>query len=149
MSHSKRQYVSIEREEFEAFLGSACAYDEVNMENVNEAVFTVNLPHPDLEIRIFSTLEAGQSRGKGSDAIRTVVWHTGQDAPVGGRTKTLRIETWRENLLAKVTDIMMNWRDEWHGECQECDGVMCLRDGKYGEFLGCSNYPRCKNTRNL
>ena len=149
MSQSKRQYVSIERNEFESFLSAACAYEEVNDTNANEAVFSISLPHPDLEIRIFSTLEGGKSRGKGSDAIRTVIWHVGQDKPVGGRTKTLRIETWQENLLSKIVDIMQNWRDEWNGECPECDGVMCLRDGKYGEFLGCSSYPRCKHTENL
>lgn len=149
MSQSKRQYVSIERNDFEDFLGTTCAYEEVDMEGVNEAVFAVNLPHPDLEIRIFSTLEGGKGRGKGADAIRTVVWHTEQDAPVGGRTKTLRIETWRENLLSKIVDIMQNWRDEWHGECPDCGGVMCLRDGKFGEFLGCSNFPDCRHTENL
>jgi len=31
-------------------------------------------------------------------------------------------------------------------KCTQCDGYLELRKGKYGKFLGCSNYPRCKNT---
>jgi len=30
--------------------------------------------------------------------------------------------------------------------CPECGGLLKERNGKYGSFLGCSNYPRCKFT---
>lgn len=30
-----------------------------------------------------------------------------------------------------------------------CDGILRLRHGKYGPFLGCSNYPRCKHTESV
>ena len=33
--------------------------------------------------------------------------------------------------------------------CPKCSGKLVLRNGKYGKFLGCSNYPRCKFTYNL
>jgi len=33
--------------------------------------------------------------------------------------------------------------------CAKCGGKMILRVGRFGEFLACSNYPRCKNTKNL
>src|SRR5262249_35273097 len=33
--------------------------------------------------------------------------------------------------------------------CPDCGGPMKLRDGKYGPFLGCAAYPRCKGTREL
>ncbi len=36
---------------------------------------------------------------------------------------------------AELTDIM----------CEKCGSPMAKRSGKYGEFLGCSNYPKCKN----
>lgn len=29
--------------------------------------------------------------------------------------------------------------------CDKCGHKMLLRDGKYGKFLGCSNFPKCKN----
>lgn len=32
------------------------------------------------------------------------------------------------------------------GICPKCGGTLILRKGKYGEFYGCSNYPKCKYT---
>ncbi len=32
--------------------------------------------------------------------------------------------------------------------CPKCGSTMILRNGPYGRFYGCSNYPRCKGTRN-
>ena len=34
------------------------------------------------------------------------------------------------------------------GLCPRCGGELVLRNGKYGQFYGCSNYPRCKYTTN-
>ena len=31
--------------------------------------------------------------------------------------------------------------------CEKCGHKMLLREGKYGKFLGCSNFPKCKNIR--
>lgn len=28
--------------------------------------------------------------------------------------------------------------------CPRCGGQLMQRSGKYGEFIGCSNYPKCK-----
>lgn len=33
--------------------------------------------------------------------------------------------------------------------CSKCGGMMVYRDGKFGRFLACSNYPSCKNTQNV
>ena len=33
------------------------------------------------------------------------------------------------------------------GICPLCGGRLILRNGKYGDFYGCSNYPRCRYTR--
>ncbi|MFP3871492.1 MAG: DNA topoisomerase I [Candidatus Natronoplasma sp.] len=36
------------------------------------------------------------------------------------------------------------------GKCPECeDGVLLIRKSKNGRFVGCSNYPECKNTYSL
>ncbi len=32
--------------------------------------------------------------------------------------------------------------------CPNCGGVLVKRKGKFGEFWGCSSYPRCRYTRN-
>lgn len=33
--------------------------------------------------------------------------------------------------------------------CPKCNGELKQRSGKFGEFLGCSNFPRCRYTRPL
>jgi DNA topoisomerase-1 len=33
------------------------------------------------------------------------------------------------------------------GSCPDCaDGRLVLRDGRFGKFIACSNFPRCKHT---
>ncbi len=34
-------------------------------------------------------------------------------------------------------------------KCEKCGGEMVLKFGRYGEFLACSHYPRCKNTKDI
>ncbi len=33
--------------------------------------------------------------------------------------------------------------------CEKCGGEMLKRRGRYGEFIACSNYPKCKNTKQI
>lgn len=33
--------------------------------------------------------------------------------------------------------------------CPECGSSLIIRKGRYGSFLGCSNYPKCRYTKNL
>ena len=33
--------------------------------------------------------------------------------------------------------------------CPDCDSVLRQREGKYGAFWGCSNYPACHYTRKI
>lgn len=33
--------------------------------------------------------------------------------------------------------------------CPRCGGQLYRREGKYGEFLGCGNYPNCNYTKKL
>ena len=35
------------------------------------------------------------------------------------------------------------------GNCPRCGAALVLRNGKYGNFYGCSNYPKCKFTQNI
>lgn len=35
-----------------------------------------------------------------------------------------------------------------YGKCDKCeDGVFVMKQGRFGKFLACSNYPKCKNTK--
>ncbi len=36
-----------------------------------------------------------------------------------------------------------------YGNCPRCKGKLLLRNGRRGFFLGCSNYPRCKFTKEV
>ncbi|OQX00604.1 hypothetical protein BWK69_01085, partial [Candidatus Parcubacteria bacterium A4] len=33
--------------------------------------------------------------------------------------------------------------------CPKCGGALAERSGKFGKFLGCSNYPKCQYTKNI
>ena len=33
--------------------------------------------------------------------------------------------------------------------CEKCGGKMLIREGKFGKFLGCANFPKCKNIKPL
>lgn len=32
-------------------------------------------------------------------------------------------------------------------KCEKCGGKMTLKEGRFGKFLACENYPKCKNTK--
>ncbi|MBU1132250.1 type I DNA topoisomerase, partial [Patescibacteria group bacterium] len=34
-------------------------------------------------------------------------------------------------------------------KCEKCGSPMVIKLGRYGKFLACSNYPECKNTKNI
>lgn len=33
--------------------------------------------------------------------------------------------------------------------CEKCGGKMVLKEGRFGKFLACENYPKCKNTKTI
>lgn len=45
------------------------------------------------------------------------------------------------DMLAGETD-----DPDMYDKCPECGGKLVKRNGKYGEFYGCENYPSCKFT---
>lgn len=51
---------------------------------------------------------------------------------------------------ALFNNVKMKVKDEITDiKCEKCGSPMVIREGKYGKFLGCSNYPNCKNIKNL
>lgn len=53
-------------------------------------------------------------------------------------------------LAAKLKkDHPERWIRTKKKKCPECEGTLMERDGRYGNFYGCSNYPRCKYTEKL
>lgn len=47
------------------------------------------------------------------------------------------------NFIKKEETSKSDIKDEF-GMCPECGGKLIERHGKYGKFVGCSNYPKCK-----
>lgn len=103
-----------------------------------------------VSILIWSSIDrrSGESREKGSDAIRTVL-HLDGYGPIGGRKRTHRIGTWRKNLKKKIVSLAEETED-FVNKCPECDtGYLVEREGQYGNFLGCTNYPNCDHTEQI
>lgn len=46
-----------------------------------------------------------------------------------------------------IKNIKENIIDKDPNKCPKCGGQLVKRNGKYGNFIGCSNYPKCKYTR--
>lgn len=38
---------------------------------------------------------------------------------------------------------------DWNQPCPKCGGEMIVRHGRFGTFLGCSNYPKCRGIVNV
>lgn len=53
-----------------------------------------------------------------------------------------------KNLLNQHNkNIKENIIDKDSNKCPKCGGILVERNGKYGQFIGCSNYPKCRYTR--
>jgi DNA topoisomerase-1 len=55
--------------------------------------------------------------------------------------KPLREENENEPEAAQEQEVKEN--------CQKCGRPMVFRRGRFGNFLGCSGYPECSNTKKL
>ncbi|MFP4514706.1 MAG: type I DNA topoisomerase [Parcubacteria group bacterium] len=52
--------------------------------------------------------------------------------------------------VAKVDKELEKLKEEFKEEkCEKCGSEMTVKKGKYGYFKGCSNYPKCKNIKNI
>lgn len=139
MSH----FYNITREEMETFLTER-SFQQMNLPNVWELVYgkVIHMGQLRLSLRIYTAInQNGQSREKGSDAIRLQLFymHNGQVVPVGRPQKCLRVNGWRNRLGTAIA----NAADSQHfAVCSNCGHPMCWRENsKTGEeFFGCLTY---------
>lgn len=59
-----------------------------------------------------------------------------------------------EPFIAKISDGKTNIKSQKIAvpigeKCPQCGGELVKRKGKFGEFIACLNYPKCKYSRNL
>ena len=66
---------------------------------------------------------------------------------VFSKLESLNIDN-KENRKDHVNAIKANLKEKSNkikkDICPKCGGTMVLRNGKYGKFKGCSNYPKCR-----
>ena len=53
----------------------------------------------------------------------------------------------RRIIKEHVYNIKTNIKNNDINKCPKCGALLVERDGKYGRFIGCSNYPKCKYTK--
>ena len=49
----------------------------------------------------------------------------------------------RKVHVKNAREIKSNKDEELKNKCPKCGGELIKRNGKYGEFMGCSNFPKC------
>ena len=65
------------------------------------------------------------------------------DSPDAKHDKQQRhLITVQQNIIRKEFKVA-------NGVCPSCGGRLMVRQGRYGNFIGCSNYPRCRFTRQM
>ena len=122
----------------------------------HERVFEIRPPHQQVWVRTFTTMAHGRVRDCGKDAVR-VTLITKSASGTKGISKGRRLlrtapkdaDDRQGIFLRRVTDAIREAyraaRD--HPTCSECGSAMVTRTSKHGRFLGCSDYPTCKNTK--
>lgn len=78
-----------------------------------------------------------------SDDIRDKVYSRLKDLNI--RDKKLRKEH-NNKIRTRINDYEFKIKNNI---CPKCGGLLVLREGKYGKFKGCRNFPECKFTANL
>lgn len=134
------KYVEITRSEFSKLMSEYKAKEYIKSEE-GEIVYRIPLQN-DLWIWVYSTVtpKAGVSRGRGEDAIRTVLMYRNRKA-VMKSSKTLRTKQWRKNLREKIQGLKERTTSKL---CPEGHPLVKRQSKKGGFFLGCSMFPECK-----
>ena len=135
------RFVNITKDQMEAFL-SEQGFQQMKLPNVNELVYgrVYTEDGHKVSLRILTAINpTGESRKKGSDAIRVQLWYryNGKAVMVGRQQKCLRTKGWRLNILKAIesaTDVG-HWKI-----CPKCGSPMVDRKGKNGKFWACVTY---------
>jgi len=64
----------------------------------------------------------------------------GEGGHIGSEEKPMNVEQQLES--EEVKELKRKFKGK---KCEKCGADMEIKNGKYGPFLGCSNYPTCKN----
>ena len=144
-------YVAVTRDRFEAEMNDM-GFTHINIPGTAEMVFERDIPKNDFAVRIYSTImpRTRLSRDVGKDAIRIQLFNKVKDRPIKSEGRVNRTGT-EDGVMERTRQRARDawaWATKAEHQCDSdgCGGLMTKRTGKNGEFLGCSNYPECKNT---
>jgi hypothetical protein len=139
--------VQISQMDFENFV-SPLGFNQIIVDRTREFVYAKQVEHngKTLQLRIFSSIDGGISRSKGSDAIRVCLFFLAKNNQykiVGSDRRVHRVGGWKNNL----SDRLNNWREQMGPNCPLCGSPTVLREPKKGQhwksFHGCVEWPSC------
>lgn len=140
-------FYNITRQEMHAFMTQQ-GFQAMNIPGTIELVYGKIVRHDGhkLSLRVYTAINpSGESRKKGSDAIRIqLFWmYDGKPVPVGKAQKCLRVPTWKKNMTAAIA---AHASPENFKTCPACGSPLVQREnGKTGEgFWGCSTWIKTK-----
>lgn len=88
------------------------------------------------------------------DYIKNDIANYDKDLYSSKKTMEEIAQSFLESNVSEYVSIADRYKDEVgkeevvnDGICPSCGGKLVKREGKYGEFFGCSNYPKCRFTR--
>lgn len=124
---TKREYVTKEQKLFKpTSLGEAVTeFMENCFKNIVDVHFTA-----DMESRL-DLIEHGSEWQKIIEEFYPSFAEDLQKASYNGRKKVA--------LPEEISDVI----------CEKCGSKMVIKEGRYGKFLACPNYPECKNIKNF
>ncbi len=151
-THMAAHYYPVTKNEMDEFL-TGLGFMPLKLKGVVELVYAkiIKVGGQHLSLRIYTAVNPyGESREKGTDAIRLQLFHRFQEQiiPVGRPQKCLRVESWRVNLRKAIERVVepSNFR-----LCPACGNPQVLRQNKStgDEFWGCSLFRQtgCKGKR--
>ena len=139
------EYQNISAEDMESFMVHI-GFQQANPGHpCKETVYEA--PYGDgFRIRVYSTIVRGSGRDVGGDAIRVCCVNENNDL-FHSTKRVHRTQNWRRNLLNRIDSIHTDIPKPT--ECTCGNGILLPKRGRNGVFLGCSDYPNCRITRNV
>ncbi len=123
-----------------------------NLDGVDSKVFisiVTFTTKTDLKVKTSSEVVYTMNLKKTIEKYKTKVLSNEDKDIIYNKLLNLNIDT-KENRKIHVNNIREDIRNNdgkiKNDVCPKCGGILVLRKGKYGEFNGCSNYPRCRFT---
>tara|TARA_B100001094_G_scaffold322773_1_gene372600 strand:- start:9 stop:467 length:459 start_codon:yes stop_codon:yes gene_type:complete len=121
-------------------------FDEVSFKGTNERVFARSCHDTDARVLVYTSIEGGETRGRGKDAIRVCAVRPMTDKKERGIVKTMRvnrvgqIDAIAERMLGRMRKAYVQARKVClvdSPSCNKCGAVQFL--SKKGNWV-CSNF---------